>query len=164
MNIFDKQMVFFDAVDINDIETVKELIKDEEVDPSNHLNYAIINASEKGYTDILKLLLKEDCTDPTDSDFTALKRATKYGQYECILLLLNDRRIDIFSNQIYLWGLDFINENRYKLSQDNYDKLFFEIILLLLKNEDISFNIELENTSWYNEFKKFNMRRKLLNI
>ena len=46
--------------------SIKELLKDNRVDPSIHNNYAIQWASENGYLEIVKELLKDDRIDSSD--------------------------------------------------------------------------------------------------
>ena len=61
-----KQEKFEKAVRENNIETVKKLLKDSEVDPADNDNYAIRCASEYGYIEIVKLLLADKRVDPAD--------------------------------------------------------------------------------------------------
>lgn len=95
--------VFIDAIERNDLKTIKELVQDEDIDPQFKDNYAITYACEHGYLDIIKLLLKNEMTDPMGyQEFAVYPMTYKSGFYKAIQrnrldvikILLKDDRIE----------------------------------------------------------------------
>lgn len=76
-----KQRAFFKAIKQGNLEAVKELLHDEEVDPTTRDNYALCLASEKNNLELIELLLNDKRIDPSVPDnfvfYTAAKMATK---------------------------------------------------------------------------------------
>ena len=89
-----KQKRFEKAVRENDIETVKKLLKDSEVDPAADYNYAIRYASEYGYAEVVRLLLDGVRVDPRACDNYAIRQASHNGHVEVVRLLLDDDRVN----------------------------------------------------------------------
>lgn len=71
----------------NYIKVLKLLLCHEQVDPSDWDNYAIICASENGYTEAVKELLKDSRVDPSVDDNYAIKNAQKNGHKEIVKLI-----------------------------------------------------------------------------
>lgn len=89
----DKNKKFKKAINDNNIELVKLLLKDPNVDPSTDYNYGICYASEDGYQEIVELLLKDPRIDPSARENKALCLACENGYIEIVKLLLNDSRL-----------------------------------------------------------------------
>jgi ankyrin repeat protein len=83
---------FFEAIDNNNPLLVKALIN--HIDPSTNNNQAIINASERGFSEIVDILLADKRVDPTDGgelgySNAALQEASREGHFEVMESLLN---------------------------------------------------------------------------
>ena len=89
-----KQERFEKAVKQNDIETVKELLKDSEVDPGADDNQAIGKASQNGHVEVVRLLLDDVRVDPEANVNYAIGYAALNGHVEVVRLLLDDDRVD----------------------------------------------------------------------
>ena len=89
-----KQEKFKKAVGKNDIESVKELLKDSEVDPVDHDNYAIRAASKNGYVEVVRLLLNDVRVDPGAKVNYAIGVASQNGHVDVVRLLLDDDRVN----------------------------------------------------------------------
>ncbi len=89
-----KQLKFFRAIQENDINTIKFLINDTDVDPAENKNYAIRKASEYGFLDIVKILLKNKNIDPSVDNNLAIRKASMFGFLDIVKILANDKRVD----------------------------------------------------------------------
>jgi hypothetical protein len=90
-----KQQIFDNAVDSNNIETFSLLLKDPEIDPSIQQNITLHFASAKGYTQMVKLLLNDKRVDPSSENNLAIIKACKYDNNEIINLLWNNKKVKI---------------------------------------------------------------------
>ena len=68
-----KQKLFTQACEYNQVEVVKLLLQDPRVDPSYQNNYAIILASENGHVEVVKLLLQDPRVDPNDEWYNSFR-------------------------------------------------------------------------------------------
>ncbi len=75
------------------LETVVELLKDLQVDPSANDDEAIREASAWGHLEIVKLLLKDERVDPSANNNDAILLASSYGNPEIVKELLKDSRV-----------------------------------------------------------------------
>ena len=89
MNI---QEQFNQAVKSNDIKNVKLLLNDNRVNPSDLNNWAIIEASMGGHTDIVKLLLNDNRVNPAAYNW-AIINASIEGHCDIVNLLWQDQRV-----------------------------------------------------------------------
>jgi hypothetical protein len=89
-----KQEQFNRAIKVNDINTVKLLLKDSRVDPSDSNNSAIKISSRRGYLDIVNLLLYDTRVNPSNEDNYAIRYASTYGHINVVKILLNDKRVN----------------------------------------------------------------------
>ena len=89
-----KQSLFKCAVGKGYLSAVKELLKDERVNPSAHNNMAIISASDSGYLNIVKELLKDPRVNPGDDHNFALRTASENGFYLIVKELLKDPKVN----------------------------------------------------------------------
>ena len=85
---------FREAVFNNDIEEVKRIMYNDDIDPSVDNNFAIRDASSNGHVEIVKLLLEDTRTDPSCANNEAIRYASDMGHVEVVKLLLTDPRVD----------------------------------------------------------------------
>jgi ankyrin repeat protein len=83
-----------DAIFNKNIEVLKLLLNDKDIDPSNNKNVAIIIASFYGNIEAVKLLLQDKRVDPSDRKNEALMKSIENGKTEVVRLLLQDKRVD----------------------------------------------------------------------
>ena len=89
----DIQEKFYKAIKKNDINNVKLLLKNENVNPSKNNNWSIQLASENGHVDIVKLLLKDTRVNPSDSNNWAIQIASENGHFDIVNLLWQVQRV-----------------------------------------------------------------------
>lgn len=82
-----------DAIDLVE-EWVPVLLETNTWNPAYDNNFAIVSASAKGWTRIVKLLLADSRVDPTKRNNMALYRASAYGHADIVKLLFADPRVD----------------------------------------------------------------------
>jgi hypothetical protein len=75
------------------IKNIENLINNENVDPSEFDNNAIIKASYEGNIDVIKLLLSDLRVDPSDDLNSAISICLDYNHIEAIKLLWKDKRV-----------------------------------------------------------------------
>ncbi len=92
LNISHKQELFKLACCHNKLTIVKLLLP--YVDASDQNNYAIIEASLYGHTEVVKLLLENDKVDASDQNNYAIRSASVYGHTEVVKLLLENDKVD----------------------------------------------------------------------
>ena len=88
-----KQYEFNNAIDINDQDVIKLLIKDNEVDPALDDNFAIRCSSRNGNLNVVKLLLKDNRVDPSALFNFAIYNADRNKFTNIVKLLWNDKRV-----------------------------------------------------------------------
>lgn len=79
---------------LNNFKEVKELLASGE-DPSEFDNFAIVNASEKGQFQTVKLLLSDKRVDPSAQHNHSIRTAVENGYTGIAELLLKDSRVDV---------------------------------------------------------------------
>lgn len=84
---------FIEAIINDEIEHVRQVIRSG-IDPSINDNFAIKEASESGYTELVRLLLSDPRVDPSAFNDYALRRSAENGHAAVVLLLLQDERAD----------------------------------------------------------------------
>ena len=91
-----KQEEFEEAIKNNKSAKIRLLLADPNVDPSFPIGngYAILDASENGYFEIVKLLLNDKRINPAIGYNYAISGSSKNGHIEIVKLLLNDKRVD----------------------------------------------------------------------
>ncbi len=106
------------AIKNKHIEIVRFLLK-------NPLTYnsdmIIISASEKGYTDLIKILLENPKINPSILNNYPIRCASLYGHIEVVKLLLTDPRVDPSEHNLMCDnGVKYyINEYMYTIIYDN---------------------------------------------
>ena len=93
---------FIGAAQTGDINKVKLLLTNPEVNPAAIDNRAILLASENGHTEIVRLLLSDPRVDPTAENNWAIRSASRHGHTEVVRLLLADPRVDPAANDNYV--------------------------------------------------------------
>lgn len=76
------------------VELIQTLLDHPLVDPTENGNYAIRQASKKGYIEIVALLLADPRVDPADATNNAIRLASANGYAEIVELLLGDIRVN----------------------------------------------------------------------
>lgn len=84
---------FLNAVEKGDLQQVITLLRGG-VNPGVKNNLAIMTASRKGHTEIVRLLLDDSRVNPDDQSNSAIKNAVLFGRTEVVRLLLKDKRVD----------------------------------------------------------------------
>lgn len=85
--------ILFGACYDGDLERVKDSLA-RTFHVSNTCNYGFRVASEKGYTEIVKVLLDDSRVDPSCFDNEPIRIASTNGHEEIVKLLLRDPRVD----------------------------------------------------------------------
>ena len=83
---------FLDAIENNNLEVIKELLK--RVEPSAENNEAIRWVSGNGHLKVVKELLKDKRVDPSADNNYAIREASYNGHLEVVKELLKDPRVD----------------------------------------------------------------------
>ncbi|KAI8900063.1 ankyrin repeat-containing domain protein [Globomyces pollinis-pini] len=144
-----KQEMFLKALDPISTNLVLAMLEDEDIDPTDDDNFAIITActsgtievvqkllknedvelegcigpaGENGHAEVIKLLLQDDRIDPTEDDSQALRLASENGHLEVVELLLEDGRADPSDDDNY--AICFASLNGH-----------YEIVKLLMKDD-----------------------------
>lgn len=84
---------FFYACQHGQIEIVRELLKDNRIDPAARDNAAIKEACRKGYTEVIRELLKDERVDPSAEHNLSLVYAYRQNHGEILQLLLNHPKV-----------------------------------------------------------------------
>lgn len=85
---------FHDACKNGELEIVRGLLSNPQVDPSAYNNHAIHSASLKGHIEVVRLLLNDPRVDPSAFKNLAIRWASGEGHLEVVRLLLSDPRVD----------------------------------------------------------------------
>lgn len=115
-----KQEDFFYAIQNNDLENLKLLIKDKEVNPSVYSNYALRKFSKSGNFDIVKLLIE-------------------YGRVDITYDKNYPLRIAYQNDHIKVAHLLFKQPSVKKTLKVNQPTLFNQLKKEVLKNKIVSF-------------------------
>ena len=141
--MINKQLDFFKSIEDNNINKVKELLLHKRVNPAIHNNKAILEASEYGYFNLVKLLLIDPRTNPSEkkNGMYPISAASSNGHFEVVELLLSDNRVD--PTVKYNFAIHFANI--YKFS--NIVDLLWnnQKVKNTLKNDDLILYYELIN-------------------
>ena len=81
------QIIFDKAIFSNNIHKIKQLMSHKAVNPAAYDNDAIIQASSRGYYDIVKLLLTDKRVDPSDDINSAIIEAKLNCHHNVVRLL-----------------------------------------------------------------------------
>jgi ankyrin repeat protein len=182
-----KQIKFQMAIEDNNINVVKKLIKDKEIDISYLNNKAIHSSSKNGYIDIVKLLLESD-KDVFKHTCNPLYEATISNHITIIKILLKDTRIgnvNLESSLIIAARLNYIEITSLLLKDERVDPSYSsncairyahyyenpEIVKLLwsnkkfkntLKNDEISIELLTKTKPHiYNELLILDIKNKI---
>ena len=119
----EKEGLFIASCRYNNLRLVKWLLK-QGVDPSDCSNYAIREASENGYLEIVEILLQDPRVDPSDCNNYAIGLASENGHKEVVEILLRDSRVDPSDDDNY--AIAFASMNGHK-----------KVVELLLKDNRV---------------------------
>ncbi|MDF2578047.1 MAG: hypothetical protein K0S74_1531 [Chlamydiales bacterium] len=97
--LIDPKKLIKAAVENNDTHTMHYLLKSEKIDLSDDDNYAIVRASQLGFTGIVAQLIKNKNVDPLARDNAALKQACSKGHKEVVKILFKDKRVNTDSSK-----------------------------------------------------------------
>ncbi len=86
------------------LKVIKEILNDEKFDPSAEANLAIRLASIYGQERIVKRLLKDTRVDPSDCENCAIHVARQKGHIKIVAMLLKDRRVVSHIQQVISWS------------------------------------------------------------
>jgi hypothetical protein len=114
-----KQKAFNNAINNNDIESVKLLINDSQVDINRADDWAFQLCSEKGYTEIFKLLLKDERIIPYGYSNYAIRYAFQNKHFDIVRALLEK---DILKKILKKNDIKLYNEIAKKLIKKNIEK------------------------------------------
>lgn len=85
--------ILISALNNENLDISKLLLKDKRVDPSRDKNYALKIACKKGMSEIIELLLKDKRIDPSCDNNKCLFLSLKRKNYNIVNLLLSDIRV-----------------------------------------------------------------------
>jgi hypothetical protein len=115
---------FFLSIERNKINTIKEMLDLNEINPSYNNNYAIKYAIKRQYFQIIKLLIEETSSCFGEYIDSLILLAVQAKNSEIILTLMNDERFDLESFKSALFCLSIEHNNEF-------------VIQLLIKNSEI---------------------------
>ena len=93
----DPQDEFKESIENGDIENVRKLLQNPNVDPGANYNWAIKYAAEYGWDEVVEVLLQDKRVDPNG----AIELAIEYGWPEAVEVLLTDDRVEIDGWAVY---------------------------------------------------------------
>lgn len=140
---------FIHYIEKNDVENVKSILKDKNLDPSEENNWSIKIACQYGYIDIVKLLLADKRIDPSNDNNWSIILAAQHDHIEIVKLLLNDKRVDPSDNENLAISLAKGND---------------EIVHLLWKDKRVKNTLDFDDPELYNELIRFNIKEKVENF
>jgi hypothetical protein len=148
-----KQIEFQKAIEDNNVKTVKKLLTQSEVNPSNNVSISIRTAAKFGYIDIVKLLLNDKRADPTTRSKNVIKLNTfetsvLYQQSHIVELLLKDKRVD-----------PSFNSNRCIIMCSDDGNL--EIVDLLWKDKRVKDTLQNDYKELYDQLIKKDIKNKI---
>ena len=82
------------AINEGDYERLVILCEDKDINLSYADNWAIQEATERGYDCIVSLLLKYNTVNPAANDNYCLRQSVKKNNYKIAKILLEDKRVD----------------------------------------------------------------------
>ncbi len=176
------QEQFEDAIGLNKISLVRELIKNPEINPAFDRNWSIRYACHNGFYTIVKILLNDNRTDPTDFLQVCVKYASEHGYSRILKLLLKDKRVDPTDDESYTFLAAcseghfecvkiLLKDGRINPIANNYEafikadlNLHKDIVILLSKHKKIRYRYDLvfEAAQRYFNLKDYNTLDHLL--
>jgi hypothetical protein len=143
-----KQYEFEDAINNNNIEKVKSLLKDKKINPSCKNNLALQLVSQTGNLDILKLILNDKRTNPSDKNNYFIQLAAESGHFQLVDFLLKDSRVNPSEDNNYAIISVYESIKTYK-KEISENKLISEEKILYVEGENnvslfLSFSLTLD--------------------
>jgi hypothetical protein len=147
--MIDKQNDFEIAISRNNIEAVKILLKDSEVNPAYNDNWAIREASIYGFLELLKLLVKDKRTNVADGRNWAVRTAAIGNHYEMLKYLLTLHNVDptAVANQAI---------------KEAYVEQHEKIVRLLWNKKCVKRTLKEHDFLFFNICKKFDIKNKVM--
>jgi hypothetical protein len=90
-----KQEEFHCALEDNDLEKIKNLLKNKNVNPTFNKSYSLGIACYIGNEEVIKLLLDDNRVDPSYHNNYLIQNAFKNQERKVISLLWNDKRVKL---------------------------------------------------------------------
>ena len=144
-----KQNELKNAIQNNDLNTVKLLLESNIVYPAYNNNYPIQLASQKGHLNIVKLLLSDQRVDFTDCNYAAFRLAATNGHIEIMKLFIQDHKFDcLYYGNI---AISFSMTNK-----------CFEIVDLLWKNKLVKQSLRKNNFKLYTKLIQKELKSKII--
>ena len=147
----DRQELFNCCVEKGLLDKVKILLKDDKVDASGQNNKAILDASNHGYHEIVRLLLdwrgpNREMVDPRDRDNLVIWKSSIYGRDKVVKMLLEWRGPEgetVYSSLRNNQAVEYASMNGY-----------YKVVKLLANSPEIHFQQNLNVLSEiYNAYK-----------
>ena len=88
-----KERELEEAIQQNDINKVKLLLNNTNFNPIVEPSFNLVNASNSGFIDIIKLLLNDNRIDASQGNNWAIRSSYKRKQYHSVLVLWQDERV-----------------------------------------------------------------------
>ena len=143
-----KQLEFQKEMEDNNINKVKSILNDKNINPSYNDNQAIIYSCENGNLEMVKLLLKDERVNPAMKNNKPIGYSSQFGHIEIVKLLLNDTRVDPSDYNNY--ALQYAKQHAH-----------LNIVHLLWKDKRIKESLVIDNNDLYNELKKQDIENKV---
>jgi hypothetical protein len=161
-----KQLI--ESVRANDLILFKKLFKLQHVNPALNDNIAIILAVQNQNYEMVKLLLSDNRVSPSVNYNMPIEICTNNGNSKIFNLLISDRRVyyhldcNAFSiackNGYEEFVLKMIGNNLLNKAKDNnkaikeaFKAKHFNIVFLLIKNENVKSQLQKNDVDLYNE-------------
>jgi ankyrin repeat protein len=99
MIIHEKFMI---AIKNNNLEEVKSLLKNVDIDTSYNYNSPLILASRSSFIDISKLIISHNTFNPLLGDYSLLRNLLEEERSEILYILLKEHDISTFNNIVFI--------------------------------------------------------------
>ena len=143
-----KQQKLVQAIRNKDIDNIKMLLNDDDVEPSNLDMNFISYFSKNGNEKIVELLLKDKRVSPSHCNNYAVRYAAKNGHLNIVKLLLNDNRVNPSDCSNHAVSISHTNGHH-------------EIVELLCQKIIVINTLEEDNKELYNILEKIFVKNKI---
>jgi hypothetical protein len=138
-----KQNELYRAIEENNIDFIKLLLLNENVNPSDDNYQALSRASELNHFHIVSLLLKDKRIKNINQP-ESLNWAVLNGSYESVKLLVEDGRIDVCNMK---------NTPIKRANRESFEPEYFKILKLLWSDSRIKKTLKKDDIALYNKLK-----------
>ena len=142
------QQYFYQAVEDNDLNKVKEFIKKDNVHPNIGGSWGFVLACKLGHIDIVNFLIEEGSSIFNDKNDEAIRMAAEFGHYDVVKILLT---------------LDFVNPaslSNYAIFHAYYGK-FYNIVELLAQDIRVKNKMTQNDPETFEMLRLINVRKKI---